>query len=211
MSAPGEQRERVRISLNLQRITRPLFALLLLSALGLSSPGWAKGLSEQVDIEDGGDMASWDYSRTTLTITAGTAVLWRNTGSLAHSVTSQDQLFDSRLLDANMSWSYTFDTPGTYRYFCVPHPWMKGTIVVRPAEEPRSSGRGDSSETTRADEQSENTASEREGDDDASRDKGVRSPTATATATFVPTPTATPTTTPSPTPAAAFPFPFRLP
>jgi plastocyanin len=96
----------------------------------------ARSIEEDVDILDGGEITSWGYSPVVLTVPLGSTITWRNTGDLAHSVTSRDQLFDSRLLDDGRSWSYTFDDPGTYRYFCVPHPWMKGTVVVTVPEEP---------------------------------------------------------------------------
>jgi plastocyanin len=35
------------------------------------------------------------------------------------------------MLGAGGSWSYTFTTPGTYTYHCSPHPFMKGTVVVK--------------------------------------------------------------------------------
>src|SRR5207248_7309256 len=121
------------------RLPLTIAALLLTSLLLQSAAGGARALEEDVDIVDDGDMASWGYSPTSLTVTAGTTVTWKNLGSQVHGVTSQDQLFDSRLLDPGKSWSYTFDTPGTYRYFCVPHPWMKGRVVVSAAEEPTPS------------------------------------------------------------------------
>lgn len=108
-----------------------LLKLLLLAAVLLpSSANAAKIADETVDIVESGGFSSWGYSPATLSVPAGSSVTWRNTGSQAHSVTSQDLLFDSRLLDDGKSWSYTFDTPGTYRYFCVPNPVMKGVVVV---------------------------------------------------------------------------------
>ncbi len=121
------------------KIPLTIAALLLVSLLLQPAAGGARTLDEDVEIVDDGDMASWGYGPTSLTVTVGTTVTWKNAGSQAHGVTSQDQLFDSRLLDAGKSWSYTFDTPGTYRYFCVPHPWMKGRIVVSAVEEPTPS------------------------------------------------------------------------
>jgi plastocyanin len=43
--------------------------------------------------------------------------------------------FDSGDLDRGETFTYTFETPGTYRYFCIPHEGAKmfGTVVV---EEP---------------------------------------------------------------------------
>jgi len=121
------------------KIPLTIAALLLVSLLLQPAAGGARTLDEDVEIVDDGDMASWGYGPKSLTVTVGTTVTWKNAGSQAHGVTSQDQLFDSRLLDAGKSWSYTFDTPGTYRYFCVPHPWMKGRIVVSAVEEPTPS------------------------------------------------------------------------
>ena len=33
------------------------------------------------------------------------------------------------------SFSHTFDTEGTYDYFCEVHPWMQGAVVVQGEEE----------------------------------------------------------------------------
>ena len=63
-------------------------------------------------------------------MTAGSTVTWVNNGSTAVTVTSPDGLFDSETIAAGGSFSYTFDTPGTFRYFCVPYPHMKGVITV---------------------------------------------------------------------------------
>jgi plastocyanin len=112
-----------------------LAVFLLATTLLLPGSSAAKAADLGVDILEGGDMPSWGYSPTSLTVPAGSTVSWRNGGSQSHSVTSQDQIFDSKLLDPGKSWSYTFDTPGTYRYFCVPRPWMKGVIVVTPNDD----------------------------------------------------------------------------
>ena len=37
-------------------------------------------------------------------------------------------------MTAGSSFSHTFDTVGTYDYFCMVHPWMQGTIVVEEEE-----------------------------------------------------------------------------
>ena len=106
-----------------------LIGLLLLPAIGA-----AGGLDEDVDIVETGHMLRSGFSPSRLTVEAGTTVTWRNTGVEAHSVVSQDQLFDSKLMDAGETFSVTFEAAGTYRYHCEPRPWMKGTIVVIPAE-----------------------------------------------------------------------------
>jgi alcohol dehydrogenase (cytochrome c) len=60
----------------------------------------------------------------------GTKVTWTNTGQIVHTVTSDDGVFDSSDLPPGQSFSFTLDKPGTYWYFCRPHPFMRGRIVV---------------------------------------------------------------------------------
>lgn len=64
-------------------------------------------------------------------IEAGTTVEWTNNDPLAHSVTAVDRSFDSGLIPPGTTWRRTFTTPGTYPFHCTPHPFMKGTVVVR--------------------------------------------------------------------------------
>jgi plastocyanin len=64
-------------------------------------------------------------------ITAGTTVIWRNDDQLIHTVTANDKSFDSGLLQPGKTYSRTFDKPGQYAYYCLPHPFMKGVVVVR--------------------------------------------------------------------------------
>jgi plastocyanin len=105
-------------------------------ALGLAVlaglPGDVLAADTQVSIVQPADTMSWRYDPTSLSVTAGTAVTWVNNGSTAVTVTSPDGLFDSDSIAPGGSFSYTFDTPGTFRYFCVPYPHMKGVITVSP-------------------------------------------------------------------------------
>ncbi|HEX8242453.1 MAG TPA: cupredoxin family copper-binding protein [Longimicrobium sp.] len=64
-------------------------------------------------------------------ITAGTTVEWTNNDPLQHTVTADDGSFDSGLIGTGGTWRHTFTTPGTYPYHCTPHPFMKGTVVVK--------------------------------------------------------------------------------
>ena len=62
-------------------------------------------------------------------------VTWKNLDSAFHSVTSgnyenPDGLFDSGHIDPYEMFSYTFDEPGMYPYYCTLHPWMAGQIKV---------------------------------------------------------------------------------
>jgi plastocyanin len=66
----------------------------------------------------------------TLTVQPGTTVRWENRGAHPHTVTSRDGKFDSGEIAPGSSYTYTFQTAGTYRYYCKLHKGMEGTIVV---------------------------------------------------------------------------------
>lgn len=70
-----------------------------------------------------------------ITITVGTKVTWVNLGKKDHTVT-YGTLFDGDLKVGD-TFSFTFDKPGTYQYYCVTHSesdteGMVGTITVSP-------------------------------------------------------------------------------
>ncbi|MDG6901300.1 MAG: cupredoxin domain-containing protein [Nitrososphaerota archaeon] len=70
-----------------------------------------------------------------LTVSKGTTVTWVNMDFVQHTVTSGSEqaptgLFDSHELNHMQGFSYTFNTPGTYTYFCDIHPSMTGTVTV---------------------------------------------------------------------------------
>jgi plastocyanin len=66
-----------------------------------------------------------------ISVPAGTTVTWTNDGDIQHSASSDSGLFDSQLLSSGEAFSFTFDKPGTYSYFCTPHPWMLGQVIVK--------------------------------------------------------------------------------
>ncbi len=107
-------------------------ALLIGLAILVSLPSDVLAADAQVSIVQPSDsVTTWRYDPSSVTITTGTTVTWVNNGSVAVTVTSPDGLFDSDTISPGGSFSHTFDTPGTFRYFCVPYPNMKGTITVR--------------------------------------------------------------------------------
>ncbi|HXG74854.1 MAG TPA: plastocyanin/azurin family copper-binding protein [Candidatus Nitrosotenuis sp.] len=75
------------------------------------------------------------YLPNPVTVKTGAKVTWKNTDSAAHTVTSgkdatPDGTFDSSMVMAGKSFSYTFKTAGTYNYYCAVHPWMTGVVTV---------------------------------------------------------------------------------
>jgi len=71
-----------------------------------------------------------------VTVAVGETVTWLNTDTAAHTATAGSAadgpsgVFDSSLIMAGGSYSYTADTEGTFDYFCMVHPWMEGTLIV---------------------------------------------------------------------------------
>lgn len=72
-----------------------------------------------------------DFGPKVITVAVGDTVTWINKDDMPHTVTTYDGTFDSGLFKGGESWSYTFTKPGTYEYYCTPHPWMKGTVIVK--------------------------------------------------------------------------------
>ena len=73
------------------------------------------------------------YSPDTIVVVLGVnnTVVWTNNDSQPHTVTGSG--FDSGYLAPGATFSHTFTTPGTYPYHCQYHPWMTGSVVVKPA------------------------------------------------------------------------------
>lgn len=71
-----------------------------------------------------------------LQIQLGTTVVWTNTDTTIHTVTSgtpdegPSGLFDSGLISAGDSFEYTFNSAGGNPYYCIVHPWMTGSVDV---------------------------------------------------------------------------------
>jgi plastocyanin len=70
------------------------------------------------------------FSPSTLTIQKGANVTWRNDDSVQHQITSDSQAFSSPLFGTGGTYTYQFNTTGTFPYHCSIHPSMKGTVTV---------------------------------------------------------------------------------
>jgi plastocyanin len=98
--------------------------LLLLAAIGTARAATVTVAAVNFEFQPAsrsvhvGDVVRWTFAGDPHTVTSGTP-------------SSPDGQFDSGIKDPGASFQVTFDTAGTFRYFCQVHPeQMTGTIVV---------------------------------------------------------------------------------
>src|SRR5438128_12564037 len=77
------------------------------------------------------DPQQWGFDPKTQAVQVGQAIRFTNTGKIAHTATQSQGAFDTGFLKGGESATLTFDMPGTFTFFCQPHPWMQGTIEVQ--------------------------------------------------------------------------------
>jgi plastocyanin len=70
------------------------------------------------------------FNPSSITVTAGTTIMWTNKDGVAHTVTSDSGLFDSGSMGNGGTFSQQFNTPGTFPYHCIVHPGMKAVVIV---------------------------------------------------------------------------------
>ena len=84
-------------------------------------------------IGSGGAYSSYSFSPSSMSIKAGTTVTWTDKTDAPHTVTSDagdPASFNGSLGSNGATFSFTFTTPGTYKYHCSVHPYMTATITV---------------------------------------------------------------------------------
>ena len=76
----------------------------------------------EVKIED------YAFDEKTITVKAGTTVVWENYDSAPHTVTGDG--LDSGKMSKGDTYEFTFTEPGTYEYYCAYHPSMTAKVIV---------------------------------------------------------------------------------
>jgi len=66
-----------------------------------------------------------------LTIEAGSTVTFTNLDDVDHTVSSKDGSFNSESLGKNDTFTMTFTEAGEYEFYCKPHNFMTGKIIVK--------------------------------------------------------------------------------
>jgi LPXTG-motif cell wall-anchored protein len=112
------------------------------------------------------------FAPKSITIEEGETVTWTNNGPSVHTATARNGSFDTGNLARGQTGSHTFDSPGTFAYYCRPHPNMTGTITVRAA----GGGGGGGSEGGSGGLSDSGTAGESASGDTGSQDAGSDDP-----------------------------------
>jgi plastocyanin len=113
---------------------RRLPALMALGIVGLA-PAVALGQGPEAEVAALDDV----FRPADLRVEPGTTVTWSNDGRNPHTVTADDEAFDSGNLDRGDTFSFTFPEPGRFSFHCryhgAPGRGMAGQILVGGVEE----------------------------------------------------------------------------
>jgi halocyanin-like protein len=86
----------------------------------------------KVGVENG--QGAFGFGPAALRVSTGTEVVWEWTGrGASHNVVAEDGRFESQLTATEgHTYTRTFESPGTVKYYCQPHRSveMKGVVVV---------------------------------------------------------------------------------
>ena len=74
---------------------------------------------------------NFSFTPQDITVKAGTTVTWVNQDDVPHTVVSNEKKFKSKALDTDDKFSFTFNDPGTYEYYCSVHPKMTAKVTVK--------------------------------------------------------------------------------
>lgn len=98
-------------------------------AAGRATP--AAALAEEAASKNEVKIDNFTFEPPTITVSAGTKVIWTNKDDEPHTVVNTDGKFKSDALDTDDQFSFTFSEPGTYDYYCSVHPKMTGKVIVK--------------------------------------------------------------------------------
>lgn len=87
----------------------------------------ASALAKEVVIS----IAARKFQPAVVEVSVGDTVVWENEDDRDHTVTADDEGFDSGKLRNGKRFSHRFNEAGEFTYHCEYHPRMKGKVVVR--------------------------------------------------------------------------------
>ena len=123
----GPEGEASAVAIDLPAVAMAPLPLQAGALTGVGGVGGVGGAGTPVTMVDNRNLPA------KLTVAVGTTVTWTNNGILPHTVSAAGGSFESGNVQPGESFSFTFDAPGEYGYFCRPHVFigMTGTVVVQ--------------------------------------------------------------------------------
>jgi plastocyanin len=100
-------------------------ATMLVCAIGLAAGERSKPQTHTVTIE------MMRFQPETLTVARGDTVVWVNKDLVPHTATSKAAGFDSQVIQAEQSWTFTVRKRGDFAYLCTFHPTMTAMLRVK--------------------------------------------------------------------------------
>jgi len=131
------------------RTTRLIAAGLLVPVALLTATGCSSSTKTKAASGPTVSIKLLAFNPTKLTVKVGAKVTWENDEAISHTVTSgtpigidattglrasqkPDGRFNAKLNDKGSTFSFTYNTAGTYDYYCSIHPGMNAEVVVTP-------------------------------------------------------------------------------
>jgi len=75
-------------------------------------------------------IVNFSFNPATITVNKGDTVVWTNNDSVNHQIAGDGGL-GGPVMNKGQTYSFTFNTAGTFNYHCAIHPSMKGIVVVQ--------------------------------------------------------------------------------
>lgn len=110
--------------------------------LALAAGGASAAPSQSAEVTMPGKL----FAPEALEVLVGTTVTWRNADRTTHTVTEDEDVFDSGFVRPGATFTRLFSAQGTFAYHCTIHRFMRGTVrvyevVLRGPDEPLLAGR----------------------------------------------------------------------
>jgi plastocyanin len=103
-----------------------VLVVVLVAASGISCPADEDGEEPEFDVL----ITATAFVPSGITTNVGSTITWYNQDTQIHTVTAVDQTFNSGNLALGDTFRYTFDETGIFDYYCIPHPYMTGKVIV---------------------------------------------------------------------------------
>jgi plastocyanin len=95
-----------------------------------SSSQTVTGVTTNIPVGASG-LTTTAFGANPLVVSVGTTVVWQNTDTIAHTSTSNSNVWNSGTIAPGQSFRFTFTSAGTFPYHCTIHPNMVGTLTVQ--------------------------------------------------------------------------------